>query len=268
MTHTRPTASPATVAEALALPVLLVAAWELSVRCSLFPPSLSAAPSAIVVNLVRLILQGTILKHALISTARLLLAVSFGTLAGTVSGLVIAQSTRADRFLSPTIQLLAPIPVVVWIPFVIMALGSGELYKMTLAFAATFFLVHLNVMNSAIRVHRDFMELAQIYEKSAWTRSWQILLPSSLPALLTALRLSLALAWVVLFFGEASTSKLGSEGLGWFITDARAVGRIEDEYAGVLLLAAIGSSADRLIGNLQRRLLAWSDILSPRESVE
>ena len=243
------------------VPLLLVAAWEGVVRTGLVPPSQAAAPSAVVARLAKLVASGVLPNHGLHSLLRLLGGVGVGVVMGVLSSMYLAKSRTADRLFSPTVQLLAGVPVVVWIPFWVMFFGTGEEFKISMVAISTFFLVHFHSFVALRAVERDYMELADIYEKSYWEKVRDVLLPSSAPAMLTATRTALAFGWVVIFFVEYASARQGSEGLGWFIADARAVGKVEEEFAGLLFLALLAFLSDSLVARVQRRLVRWSDSL-------
>jgi len=241
------------------LPVLIVASWEVAVRTHFVPPSQAATPSDVVIRLFRLMASGPLLIHASYSMFRIALGVVLGSLIGVLTSVLVARSRTVNVLFSPTVQLLAGIPVVVWIPFWVMFFGTDEAFKIAMAAISTFFLVHLQTLQALRTVERDYMELSAIYEKTPWQRAVDVMLPSAAPAILMAIRTSLIFGWVVIFFVEYASATQGSEGLGWFIADARAMGRIEDEFAGLLFLAVIAYVCDKLLGRLQRRLLVWSD---------
>jgi sulfonate transport system permease protein len=245
----------------LLLPVLLIAGWEIIVRAGLVPPSQSAAPSVVALRLARLVGSGELPRHGSHSLIRLLVGVVVGGLLGVVSSMYLVKSRLADYLVSPTIQLLAGIPVVVWIPFWVMFFGTGEEFKIAMVAISTFFLVHFHSFVALRSVQRDYMELADIYEKSYWEKVRDVLLPSAAPAILTATRTALAFGWVVIFFVEYASARHGSEGLGWFIADARAVGKVEEEFSGLLFLAILAFITDWLIAKIQRHFARWSDSL-------
>jgi sulfonate transport system permease protein len=150
-------------------------------------------------------------------------------------------------------------------PFAVMFVGSGELYKITLGALAVFFILHIHTFQAVQAVHRDYVELAAIYEKSFWQKTRHVLLPAASPEIFTALRIALAFAWIVMFVVEYGSAREGSEGLGWFIANAHSVGRIEDEFAGVLLLAIVGFLSDLAVARIQRRTLDWADVVQDAE---
>ena len=240
------------------IPLAVLLLWEVAVRKAWLPPSLSASPSAIVKKCTDLLLHENLAQHLKVSLLRIVAGVSIGTILGILSGLILGQLRWADRLFSPFIGLLAPVPVVVWMPFVIMAVGSDETYKVILAVIASFLIIHINTFRGVQSISNQYLELAEMYQKNIWEKIWHIFLPGAASSILTGLRLTLAIAWIVIFFVEYSSSQAGTEGLGWFINDARQMGRVEDEYAGVLLLAIVGYATDLMVVLLQNKMLRWS----------
>lgn len=243
------------------LPVSVIALLETTVRMGLFPPTLSAAPSTIVSACYDLIADGVLVKHTGLSLYRIAVGVSIGTVVGLFLGMSAAISARLDHFLSPTIGFLAPIPAVVWLPFSIMLFGVGEAYKISLAAFVTFLLVYIQTFQGVRHISKQYIELAQMYEKSTYELVTRILVPASLPSCVMGLRVALAISWIAILFVEASSAEKDFGGLGWFIADAREVGRIEDQFAGVLILGVVGYVSDALIGIWQRSKLSWSSTL-------
>jgi ABC-type nitrate/sulfonate/bicarbonate transport system permease component len=110
-------------------------------------------------------------------------------------------------------------------------------------------------------VGRPYLELAEIYEKSFLEKVRDVLLPSAAPFILTAIRTSLAFAWVIIFFVEYASARQGSEGLGWFIADSRQAGKIEEEFAGLLFLGLVAFAIDSLLAWIERGTFRWVDTL-------
>lgn len=243
------------------LPISIIALLETTVRMGMFPSSLSAAPSTIVVVCFDRMADGVLVKHTLLSIFRIAIGVSIGAVGGFVLGMIAAISRRVDHLLSPTIGFLAPIPAVVWLPFSIMFFGTGEVYKISLASFVTFLLVYIQTFQGVCRIPKQYIELAQMHEKSTYELVKRILLPAALPSCVTGLRVALAISWIAIFFVEYSSAEKNLGGLGWFIADAREVGRVEDQFAGVLILGVVGYVSDTLLGVWQRSKLSWSSTL-------
>lgn len=241
------------------VPLLLLLTWEAATRLGCLGVSQSAPPTAVIKRLVILLATGNLLKHLALSLLRLGSGVLIGALLGTASGVVLSSSRGADRLFSGTIQFLAGVPLVVWMPLWIILLGTGEGFKIGLATTATYFLVHIHTFVASRTVAVRYIELADIYEKTYLQKIFHIVLPAAIASILTAVRISIAIGWIVIFFVEYAASREGAGGIGWFVADARQVGRVEDEFAGLILLGVLGFSIDYLVSRAQRRISLWSD---------
>lgn len=239
------------------MPIALLVIWEVAVRSGWLPPSFSAAPSTIAVTCVKLLFSGQLAKHALLSVLRMSVGVLVGGIIGVGVGIAVGQSRAAESLLSPMLQFIAPVPVIVWMPFLIMLLGTGELYKVSLPAFATFLLVYIHTFRGVRSVQAAYLEIAEVYEKTRWQRIWHIFLPAALPSIITGLRIALAINWIVIFFVEYTSAAQGLGGLGWFIHDAREVGRIEDQFAGIVVLGIIGVLSEVVVTKWQTKKLAW-----------
>jgi sulfonate transport system permease protein len=237
------------------VPVLLVGVWELACRLHWLPPSQSAAPSAIVSHL----LSPALFVNVTWTLLRLVAGVTIGALVGIVSGLFLAQTRVADRLFSPTLHFLAPIPIIVWFPFLIILFGLGDAMRVAFVATAAYFLVHVHCFNAVRSVNRDFLELGQMYEKRYWSRVWHVVLPSSLASIFTSIRIAIAIGWVVVALAEFGLREQGKEGIGWFIMQARGLGQVENEFAGIVLLGLTGAVADGIVRIAERHYLKWAN---------
>lgn len=257
----------ASLISAWIVPLVLVVSWEMIVRAQWVAPSQSAAPSRVTVRLVELIWSGVLVNHALYSLVRLFLGVSLGASIAVLTSVALASIPKADRIFSPSVQLFAGVPIVLWMPFCVMFFGTGEVFKVSLIAISAFLLVHTSTFQAIRTIEKDYIELADVYEKSFGEKLRDVLLPFATAAIFSALRASFALGWIVLFFVEYASSREGREGLGWFIADSRSVGRIEEEFAGLITLAIIAFVVDKLIATVQKHFLRWSDSLESTSQI-
>ena len=238
---------------------MLLSLWDLSVRYRVLPPSQAALPFDVISTLWHLLSKGTLFTHTAFSLLRLSAGVSIGCVMAVILSLCTVLSPVTSTLVSPTVQVLAGVPVILWMPFCVMLFGTGELYKVSLLAIGTFFLVQIFVVHSLRSTERRFVELAEMYQKTKVTRIRHMLLPASLPAIIVSTRAALASGWIVLFFVEFATSEQGREGLGWFIADTRHAGRIEEEFAGLVWLGMLAFLLDRAIAKYQTHRLRWFD---------
>ncbi len=242
------------IAAPLVLPVVLIALWHIAVAARWVPPTLIASPADVLANLIRLAGDGTLAVHVWASLWRLIQGFGLGAAAGLMIGCWIGLSWRAERFLAPTIGLLAPIPPTAWIPLLIILLGFGEPSKIWLIAIGVFFVVATNTISGIRNVDVRLVEVATIYRKSRLEVLSRILLPASLPSILMGLRLGLGLSWILLIAAELISAQ---KGIGWFVYDFRNFSRPADMISGMVCIGILGMASDWMMVALQRRLLRW-----------
>lgn len=246
------------------VPLIFLASWELAVYYQILPRAQAASPSQIIARLVQLISEGQLVRLSFFSLGRLMLAVSMGSLIGVIVGIWIALTPIAERFLGATLHFIVGLPVVIWIPFAVMVFGTDEAFKIGLTALSTFFLVYAHVFQATRSIRQEYLEVAALFEKGIIETVQDIILPALLPTLFTTIRTVLGLAWIILFFVEYASATTGREGIGWFIANARAVGRIEDEFAGLLVLGLLAYVIDIAVSKIQRYLTRWENTLSTK----
>ncbi len=115
-------------------------------------------------------IRGDLAANSLLSLRRLLLGVLTGTAFGTLTGITLGRSRGARMLLGPTLNVLMAIPIIVFIPFFLMAFGFGELFRSAIVAALVFFLVH-QAMFSVVRAFpTDWLELARISHRGVGGR--------------------------------------------------------------------------------------------------
>lgn len=162
-------------------------------------------------------------------------------------------SRGIERSISLTVDLLAPIPVLAWIPLFIILFGiSGA--RIALISVGTFFQLYFSTIQGIRSTPVQLVELGRVYEKGAFRLWKEILFPSALPAIIDATRQALIIGWILLLAGEVIAS---SSGLGWLMWDSRNFARSDDMIVGMISVGILGKSTDWLMSILQRRLLRW-----------
>lgn len=256
----------------IALPLLLLAFWEIQVcrdlaflrvvECEDSLPGSETSPSIILVRTWELVESGILLGHLGSSAFRLASGAAIGLLFGIISALLVVRLRWVDLFASPTVQFLSPVPIVVWVPFLIILFGIGDVWKIALVSLAILLVVHVQAVQGFKSIERRYLEIGQTYEKGAWRSFWHIQLPGAAPSIITGLRIGLAISWIGLFVAESSEARASAAGLGWFISDNRKFERLDDEFAGVLVLGCAGLLLDQIILRFQKWLLRWRDTKS------
>jgi NitT/TauT family transport system permease protein len=175
--------------------------------------------------------------HVITSLKRLILGVGCGLFVGYPLGLVLGYYRLTDRWLSPIIALLYPIPKTTFLPVLMLAFGLGDAPKIGLIFLILVFPVTIMIRDFILHLDPDlFFPLIALGAKD-YEIFRELLIPATVPQLLSTTRISMATALSVLFLAEAFGTR---SGLGFFIMDAMQRINYPQMYAGILLLGCLG----------------------------
>jgi NitT/TauT family transport system permease protein len=159
------------------------------------------------------------------------------------------------QLLDPSFQILRPIPVTAWLPLAMILFGLGPRSAFFLVFLGAFYPILVNTIFGVRSVEPRLFEAASMLGCRGTAQFRRVVLPASLPAIFTGLRLGLGFAWVVIVAGEMTGVQTG---LGAIIMEARQLSRTEIVISGMITIGIAGYVSDRLVTLLGRRLLAWS----------
>lgn len=255
-----PSSNPALRArlEAIVLPVVaaavVLAAWHFLVIASgtkVFP-----SPAAVARGLRELAGRGVLLGYLRDSLVRVGLGFGAATLLGVPLGLWMGWQPLAARAMNPVIQVLRPISPLAWIPVAIVLFGVGTMTAVFLIFLASLCPIVVSAMNAVRDVPTIYARAARNFGLSTRDLVLRVILPATLPRILTGLRLTLGIAWIVVVAAEMIAV---DSGLGYMIVDARNAGKRYDlVVGGMLLIGLTGLALDLGFRWLaQRRSLRW-----------
>ena len=239
-----------------ALPVAVVAAWQLAGDAGLIDPFFLPTPLAILEAFRDLFVSGDLARHLGISVRRAAVGFLFGGGLGLLLGLLAGFNRRAEYVLDPSMQMLRMIPHLAIAPLVILWFGFGETSKIILIAKGAFFPLYINTLSGIRGVDDKLVQVSRILEFDRRTRLARLMIPAAMPGILLGLRLSLALSWLGLVVAEL----LGStDGVGFLINAAKQNGTTEIIFAGIVIFAVVGKLLDSFVRLLERRLLRWRD---------
>jgi ABC-type nitrate/sulfonate/bicarbonate transport system permease component len=200
-------------------------------------------------------LQYGLSTHFVYSLWRVFAGMALSVLAAVPVGLAIGGSKILDRFFSPLIYLLYPIPKVVFVPVVILFLGIGDTAKITIIFMILFFQIVVLVRDQAAGLPPQLIQSLRSVGAGRRALFRFVYLPASLPAILTALRQSIGTAVAVLYITELSATKYG---LGYYIYyNGSTLLDYPAMYAGVIAMSLLGLGMYLTVDWLERRWCRW-----------
>lgn len=240
---------------AFLVPLLLILAWELAGRAGLIAPTILPTPSRIGSACIKLIQKGTLQEDILISLSRVLKGYILGVIFGTIVGIIMGLFRVAENLLSVITGLLRPIPIVAWVPVLILWMGIDESSKVTVIAIGTFWPVLLNVTDGIRNVDSKYKEVATVFCKSKYITLTKIVFPAALPGIYTGYRVALGTAWVSVIGAELIAS---SSGLGYLISYSRELSQPANMLVGVFAIGIIGLLINSVLVFTEKHSLTWN----------
>ena len=239
-----------------ALPVILIAVWEILSRTGVVPAYQLPAPSVILETILGLAADGSLWGHIGITVYRVFIGFLIGTAFAVILGGVVGFYSKAEQIFDPMIQAFRSIPSLAWVPLFILWMGIGEPSKVTMIAVGVFFPVYLNVVSGIGGVDRKLIEVGKMYGLNTFQLIKRVILPASLPSFLTGLRSGLGLGWMFVVAAELMGA---STGLGYLLVLGQNTLSPETILASIVLFAIIGKLSDWILKTVELRSLHWQD---------
>ena len=229
--------------------LVLLAAWWIADERGAFPVGTVPSPAAVAAAVAGELRSARLIEDAIASLYR----IGWGYLGGVVTavplGLLMGRSIAWRAALLPWVNFFRSISPIAWIPFAIVWFGVGDPPAIFIIFLATFFQIVLATMAAAASVPKVYYRVAEDMGVRDREVLFQITLPAILPQLVTALRVAIGVAWMVVVAAEMIAVR---SGLGYLIIDARNALRMDLVVAGMITVGAIGIGLDAVFSRLTR----------------
>jgi sulfonate transport system permease protein len=239
----------------LILPTIVILVWEILGRRGVINRSVFPYPSRIIETYAEMIQKGNLQKHLLVSAQRVIKGFCVGSILGLSVGITVGLSRQANDLTISLLGLLRPIPMIAWIPLLILWLGIDESSKVTLISIGTFWPMMINSSRGIRNCDKKLLEVGIILEKSRWQMLTKVVLPSAFPFIFTGMRLGIGSAWTCVVTAEAIAA---SAGIGYMIMYARELSQPPVMFTGVITIGVVGLLLDMILLKIEKRVLRWN----------
>ena len=234
--------------------LIFLGVWELAVRLGLVNPLFTSSPSRIAIAAVEMFADGSIYGHLRVSGSEFLLGFSLAVMIGVPLGILMGWYSRLNAVLEPFVSALYATPRIALLPLVVIWFGIGLGSKVAIVFLGAVFPILVNTITGVRTINADFVRVARSFSASDRQMFMTVALPSSVPMLLTGLRLGLGHALVGIVVGEMYGA---TQGLGFLIAVAGARFQTDKVMVGIILIAALGVAMTELLRAIERRFEVW-----------
>ena len=211
------------------------------------------SPYKVFINIME-IFKSKIEIHVMYSLGRILAGIAISILVGVPLGFLMGYFNKADKVLSPLIYFTYPVPKLALLPVVMLLFGLGEVSKLLMIILIIVFQIIISSRDAVKSIPEETFRSLQSLGASKLQTFTEIILPASLPEVLTATRLALGTAVSILFFTET----FGTEyGMGYFIMDSWMRVNYLDMYAGIVILSFMGFCIFTAIDIAENYICSW-----------
>jgi nitrate/nitrite transport system permease protein len=183
------------------------------------------------------------------SIGRVLLGFSLAALLAVPVGFLIGMSPLVYRALDPFIQVLKPISPLAWMPLALFTLKDSNVSAVFVIFVCSIWPMLINTAFGVASVRREWLNVAKTLEVNPLRKAFSVILPAAAPTILTGMRISIGIAWLVIVAAEML---VGGTGIGYFVWNEWNNLSIANILSGILAIGLVGMVLDFLVGRLQR----------------
>lgn len=233
----------------------IVLAWYAVRYSGLVNPALVPAPHAVLSRFISL-MQGRLPLDMLMSTQRVLIGVCLGVAAAVPVGFCLGWYKVLRGFVDPVINFFRALPPIALIPLVIVYFGIGETAKTVILFYAAFFAGVIVMYEGIAQVNPIYIKVSRTLGATDLEIFRKVIVPLTVPHILTAVRVALGVAWATLVAAELIAAQ---QGLGAMIQDASAFFQLDIIYVGIICIGFIALLMDTVLRLATNRLVSWQE---------
>lgn len=240
---------------AFVIPVLVLLVWHLATTYRDIPTGILPTLTMVRQAFVEMLHTGELQNDLLISLQRVLKGFLVSAVLGVVLGSLIGMFGPLRELLAPAITVIRQIPIIAWIPLIIMWAGIGEGSKVIIIVLAAFFPILVNTQSGVEQTPQGLLEVAQLYKLNKWKVFTKVYLPHALPQILVGLKLGLGVSWMAVVAAELIASNTG---IGYRLNYSRSMMEADKVIVCMIVIGLVGVVMDKLIGLLFQRITPWS----------
>ena len=188
--------------------------------------------------------------NILASLERVAIGFGMAALVGIPLGFIIGRFQFMSRMAAPVISLLRPVSPLAWLPIGLLVFKAASPAAIWVIFISAIWPMIINTAVGVSKVPQDYMNVARVLNLSEWKIFTKILFPSALPYLMTGIRLSIGVAWLVIVAAEMLT---GGVGLGFWVWDEWNNLNVEHIIIAIFIVGIVGLLLEQALTLMAKR---------------
>jgi ABC-type nitrate/sulfonate/bicarbonate transport system permease component len=237
--------------------LLFLVLWEGFVRVGAIRPIVLPAPSAILMYLIAMTVDGSMPYNLAVTFLRIVAGFLVAGSLGVLVGILMGMSWVMSRVLDPWIAALYPLPKISLIPLLIIWLGTGEVYILTLSVISAFFPVVMSTYAGIRQSDQDLIRAARDLGANVRQIQMKVVVPAAIPSIFSGLQLGMGVTIILVVAAEMIGGSTQS-GMGYLLIRFGQVMETEKVFAGLLVLAVFGAIIMKSQTFIERLVAPWA----------
>lgn len=231
--------------------IAIFALWEIAGDLNWIDPFLTSTPSRMIKSFITIYSEGTLLTHIWVTCFETIVGFASGTILGTIIAILLWWSKFASKVLDPYLVVLNALPKIALAPIIIFWVGNGIKAIIIVALLISIVTTIISVLNGFNEVDEDKIKLLQTFGASKLQILFHLIIPASIPTLISALKISVGLSWVGVIMGEFLVAK---QGLGFLIVYGGQISQLDMVMMSIVILSILAYIMYLAVDFLEKRL--------------
>lgn len=229
--------------------------WELAADMKWIDPFLTSSPSRMFKSFLSFYEDGTILRHIWVTCYETILGFSLGTILGTIIAIVLWWFPFTAKVLDPYLVVLNALPKVALAPIIIFWVGNGTSAIIVIALLISIVTTIISVFTGFQEVDREKILLMKTFQANKIQILRYLIIPYTIPVLISALKINVGLSWVGVIMGEFLVAR---EGLGFIIVYGGQISQLDMVMMSIVLLSIIAFLMYKLVAIIEKKYIKES----------
>ncbi|QCX32989.1 ABC transporter permease [Caloramator sp. E03] len=228
--------------------------WELTARYKIVDPFLVSQPSRMIKFMVKLYSEGMLFRHIWVTCYETIIGFLLGTIVGTLIAIILWWSDFICKVLDPYLVVLNALPKIALGPILIFWVGNGKTAIILIALTISLIVTIISVLTGFKEVDEDKIKLLKTFGASKSQVLRYVVFPSSIPTMISALKINVGLSYVGVIVGEFLVAK---EGLGFLIVFGGQVAQLDMVMLSIIILSISAYIMYEAVALLEKKFTVW-----------
>lgn len=226
--------------------------WQLATQFRLLDPLIFSSPQAVATLFMAKLTDGSLLPHVGITLLETVIGFLLGTLFGTLLAIFLWASKTAAAVLDPYLVVLNAMPKVAIGPMILVVFGPNMLAVIVMGVLISVIISTIVIFSAFLQVNENYLKVMQLFHATKYETFRHVVLPASMPTIISTLKVNVGLSWVGVIVGEFLVS---SKGLGYLIISGFQVFNFTLVFLALVMIVVLATLMYKAVELVERRIL-------------